>query len=69
MMQPKKFGMAAVAKQDEATLKLIVKVGAYLSVIGLVGLAVLGFVISSHRDGKEEQVKELKDDEEGENSA
>ncbi len=55
MMQPDKVGIAAIAQQDEATLKSIVRVGAYLTVIGLVGLAVLGFVISSPKNGNEKQ--------------
>jgi hypothetical protein len=47
-------------------LKSIVRVGASYC-IGLVGLAVLGFVILSTRDGKEEEV--VKEDKEVENSA
>ncbi|CAN5151051.1 hypothetical protein BH18THE2_BH18THE2_11200 [soil metagenome] len=57
MMQPDKVGIAAIVQQDEYTLKSIVRVGAYLTIIGLVGLAVLGFVISSPKtgDGNEKQ--------------
>ena len=57
MMQPDKVGITAIGQQDESTLKSIVRVGAYLTVIGLVGLAVLGFVISSPKngDGNEKQ--------------
>jgi hypothetical protein len=52
MMQPDKVGIPAIVhQQDGSTLKSIVRVGAYLTVIGLVGLAVLGFVISSPRNG------------------
>jgi len=51
MMQPDKVGITAIVQQDEPTLKLIVRVGAYLTVTGLVGLAVLGFVISSPKNG------------------
>lgn len=55
MMQPDKFGVAMLAENDETTLKSIVRMGAYFVVIGLVGLAVLGFIISSprNRDTKE----------------
>ena len=45
MMQPDKVGITAIVQQDEPTLKTIVRVGAYFTVTGLVGLAVLGFVI------------------------
>jgi hypothetical protein len=57
MMQPDKVGITAIGQQDESTLKSIVRVGAYLTVIGLVGLAVSGFVISSPKngDGNEKQ--------------
>lgn len=57
MMQPDKVGITAIGQQDESTLKSIVRVGAFLTVIGLVGLAVLGFVISSPKngDGNEKQ--------------
>jgi len=51
MMQPDKVGITAIVQQDEPTLKSIVRVGAYLTVTGLVGLAVLGFVISSPKNG------------------
>jgi hypothetical protein len=51
MMQPDKVGITAIVQQDEPTLKSIVRVGAYLTVTGLVGLAVLGFVISSPKKG------------------
>lgn len=33
-----------LAENDETTLKSIVRMGAYFIVIGLVGLAVLGFI-------------------------
>jgi hypothetical protein len=51
MMQPDKVGITAIVQQDESMLKSIVRVGAYLTVTGLVGLAVLGFVISSPKNG------------------
>ena len=38
MMQPDKVGITAIVQQDEPTLKSIVRVGAYLTVTGLVGL-------------------------------
>jgi hypothetical protein len=53
MMQPDKFGVATLAENDETTLKSIVRMGAYFVVIGLVGLAVLGFIISSPRNRDE----------------
>lgn len=53
MMQPDKFGVAALAENDETALKSIVRMGAYFVVIGLVGLAVLGFIISSPRNRDE----------------
>lgn len=60
MMQPDKVGITAIGQQDESTLKSIVRVGAYLTVIGLVGLAVLGFVISSPKngDGNEKEIQD-----------
>ena len=53
MMQPDKFGVATLAENDETMLKSIVRMGAYFVVIGLVGLAVLGFIISSPRNRDE----------------
>lgn len=53
MMQPDKFGVATLAEYDATTLKSIVRMGAYFVVIGLVGLAVLGFIISSPRNRDE----------------
>jgi hypothetical protein len=53
MMQPDKFGVATLAENDETMLKSIVRMGAYFVVIGLVGLAVMGFIISSPRNGDE----------------
>ena len=53
MMQPDKLGVATLAENDEPTLKSIVRMGAYFVVIGLVGLAVLGFIISSPRNRDE----------------
>jgi Na+/proline symporter len=53
MMQPGKFGVTTLAENDETTLKSIVRMGAYFVVIGLVGLAVLGFIISSPRNTDE----------------
>lgn len=53
MMQPDKFGVATLAENDETTFKSIVRMGAYFVVIGLVGLAVLGFIISSPRNRDE----------------
>ena len=53
MMQPDKFGVTQLAENDETTLKSIVRTGAYFVVIGLVGLAVLGFIISSPRNRDE----------------
>ena len=50
MMQPDKFGVAMLAESDEITLKSIDRMGAYFVMIGLVGLAVLGFIISSPRN-------------------
>lgn len=50
MMQPDKLGIATLAENDEKTLKSIVRMGAYFVVIGLVGLAVLGFINSSPRN-------------------
>jgi hypothetical protein len=60
MMQPDKFGVATLAENDETMLKSIVRMGAYFVVIGLVGLAVLGFIISSprNRDGARKGTKE-----------
>ena len=57
MMQPDKFGVATLAENDETTLK---SMGPYLVVIGLVGLAVLGFITSSprNRDEAREGTKE-----------
>jgi hypothetical protein len=55
MMQPDKFGVAMLAENDGTTLKSIVRMGAYFVVIGLVGLAVLGFIISS--PGKREEAR------------
>jgi hypothetical protein len=52
MMQPDKFGVATLA-ENETMLKSIVRMGAYFVVIGLVGLAVLGFIISSPRNRDE----------------
>jgi hypothetical protein len=53
MMQPDKFGVATLAENDETMLKSIVRMGAYFVVIGLVGLAVMGFIISSPRNRDE----------------
>ena len=53
MMQPDKFGVATLAENDKTMLKSIVRMGAYFVVIGLVGLAVLGFIISSPRNKDE----------------
>ncbi len=61
MMEPDRLGIAAVAKQDEATLKSIVRVGAYLTITGLIGLAILGFVISSPKSGKEAEVADKRE--------
>jgi Na+/proline symporter len=58
MMQPDQFGVVTLAEQDETTLKSIVRIGAYFVVIGLVGLAVLGFIISSPRYRRDEGGKE-----------
>jgi Na+/proline symporter len=58
MMQPDQFGVETLAEQDETTLKSIVRIGAYFVVIGLVGLAVLGFIISSPRHRRDEGGKE-----------
>ena len=57
MMQPNKFGVAMLAENDETTLKSIVRMGAYFVVIGLVGLAVLGFIISETGTRQEEALK------------
>jgi hypothetical protein len=58
MMQPDKFGVATLAENDETTLKSIVRMGAYFFTIGLVGLAVLGFIISCPRDKARKGTKE-----------
>jgi hypothetical protein len=53
MMQPDRLGVATLAENDETTLKSIVRMGSYFVVIGLVGLAVLGFIIASPRNRDE----------------
>ena len=70
MMQPDKFGVATLAENDETMLKSIVRMGAYFVVIGLVGLAVLGFIISSprNRDEARKDTKEIHKQDQSQNS-